>query len=150
MSNTRHRVGQCIMYLLDRYKKNWVYVSQQKFCDLLESYYQVKITTRTLRYHLKWLETNGYIKRYQNRAQREDGTWFMKVTAVANTLKGYQFWARQKWQYAREKAREFLKKYMPAPPAPQKDDAPGLDEDQRRIFEHKTGQKWVPRKYEYI
>ena len=44
-------------------KKPYVSVPQNVLCELVSKYYRVPVSRRTLNYHLRFLEDNGYIHR---------------------------------------------------------------------------------------
>lgn len=99
--------------ILKKSGKLWIYPSQEKQLELLDKIHDIKIVSRTLRYHHLNHINDGLTKRQIRRLPRDDGTWHMKTTARCYTVSGYQHLLRLGNPWAKDRIERLIRKYGP-------------------------------------
>ena len=77
-----------------KYNTRYCCITQERFLQLLEEFYDVKITRRTLNYHLKELEEGNLIKRFRRVTRNKDGTLRTLPTVYTLGHKAYFLFKR--------------------------------------------------------
>lgn len=73
-------ICQTLIYLSSRNGKSYCFPSQAKLLELLEKYYQVVVSRRTLNRCLKYMEDMGYFQRRRRITKSIDGRYHFKST----------------------------------------------------------------------
>jgi len=89
--NTKLSTLITIAKIISLSKKNYSYLTQQKYIELLLKHHKVKIAPRTLRYHLKGLEDMGMIMRHKRWSRDSTGRVFRRSTAICITIVGAKY-----------------------------------------------------------
>ena len=114
-----YAICQAFYYLNNKFNKGYVLVSQEKLIEILRKYYSVSISLRTLNYHLRKLENEGFITRKKRHARDEKG--HIKFATTLTTLKKNLYSAIFKIGHSLRRAGLKLKKRITQyimPPAP--------------------------------
>jgi len=67
------RILETFFYLCQQSKKDYCWPSQLRLIEILNTVHGISISRRTLNYHLKALETNGFIRRIRRIKRGEKG-----------------------------------------------------------------------------
>ena len=87
--------------LAQKNRKPYVSVPQNVLCELVGKYYRVPVSRRTLNYHLRFLENNGYIRRIRRITRDAYGrlitmpTLYILMSKAQKFLKGLVKFARK-------------------------------------------------------
>lgn len=73
-------VCQTLIYLSSKNGKSYCFPSQTKLLELLEKYYEVAVSRRTLNRCLKYMEEKGFILRRRRITKSVDGRYHFKST----------------------------------------------------------------------
>lgn len=90
-----------IASLANKKRKPYVSVPQAVLCELVAKYYRVPVSRRTLNYHLRFLEDNGYIRRVRRITRDAYGrlvtmpTLYILMPKAQKFLKGLVKFARK-------------------------------------------------------
>lgn len=88
------KILEIFFYLAQKGQKTYCWPSQQKIIEILSNLYDIKISLRTLNYHLASLEEAGFIKRIRRIRQGKDGkiefnsTLYQILKKARKVLKG--------------------------------------------------------------
>jgi len=77
--------------LQEKYNKPYSYPSQFKIISILASHYSFVICRRTLNYHLKYLEFNGFLSRKRRLKRLPNGTLSLATTLYFITKHAYSY-----------------------------------------------------------
>jgi len=103
----------CISKVIEKYGKNYSFATNALYLEHLDKFHQVKISMRTLLYHMKTLRDQGYIKSIRRYGHNPDGTIYRRSSAVCLTVKGYLRLAKQGWTWAVKMANKLGKRFIP-------------------------------------
>jgi len=92
---------ETLVGMANKYAKSYVYPTHKTLLDRLERYHQVKISKRTLTYHLRRLELEGFIQRIRRIRRGKDGRLEGRST-LYKLGKGAKRWARWICKMARD------------------------------------------------
>lgn len=123
-------ICQAFHHLGNKFNKGYVLVSQEKLIKLLRKHYDVSISLRTLNYHLRKLENEGFISRKQRHARDKNG--HIKFATTLTTLKKNLYSAIFKIGHSLHRAGLKLKKWIKKPTLPP---APQVREVEKADFE---------------
>jgi len=74
------RILHIINYLSSSFGKKYCYPSQATLLNLLDSHHGIKISRRSLNYHLRFLEDNNFIHRVRRIPKKAGDVWRFKST----------------------------------------------------------------------
>jgi hypothetical protein len=80
--------------LMDKFNKHYLWISQEKFLELLEKFHDYGIQRRMLCYRLAALERQGFIKRTKRHSRNKMGEFEGKTSIVTITRQGFIHLAR--------------------------------------------------------
>jgi len=83
------RILHIINYLSSHFNKKYCYPSQNSLLDLLKRHHGIEISRRSLNYHLRFLEDNGFIHRVRRIPKKTGEAWLFKSTMYWLKKKAY-------------------------------------------------------------
>jgi hypothetical protein len=101
-------------YLSSTNSKHYCFPSQAKICEILESSYKVKKSTRSLRRYLVWLCSAGLIERRRRIKRLPTGEISFQTSLYFLTKKAYKYLAgclhnlKKCGIYIKERAKKFI------------------------------------------
>lgn len=113
MQTTKIDLLFTIASVINKYGKNYSYATNQLYLDNLAKYHRIKISMRTLLYHMKTLRDEGYIKSIRRYGHELDGTIYRRSSAVCLTVKGYLRLAKNGCAWAYNVANKLGKRFIP-------------------------------------
>lgn len=113
MRSTKLQVLSTLAGVIRKYKNNYCVASQDKICDLVCSWYSVKIKRRMLNYHLADLRKFGLIKTIHRTHRKSDGTICLMTSATCLTSLGYRELWKLGCEWAKKKYDSLIRKYNP-------------------------------------
>lgn len=101
--------------VIEKYKSNWCYASQNTLLNLLEKHQNILIHRRMLNYHLADLRIENLIKTVRRNKRLEDGTLCLLSSATCLTLKGAYLLYKMGSLWALRHLKRLKGKYGPDP-----------------------------------
>lgn len=132
MRSTKVQVLSTLAGVIRKYKNNYCVASQDKLCDLIYSWYWVKIKRRMLNYHLADLRKFGLIKTIHRTHRNSDGTICLMTSATCLTSLGYRELWKLGCEWAKKKYYSLIKTYSPKLNCSKKADSGPQDEELHR------------------
>lgn len=116
MQISKFSILRIIAFNVQRYGKNWCYMSQDKMLKILSSVYNVKIERRNLNYHLASLRDQGLIISIRRTHRNQNGTLCLLSTATCLTQEACKLLIKFGYQYFRKLYASIRKKYWKQTP----------------------------------
>ena len=101
---TTAAILETLVGMASKYRKEYVYPTHKTLLDRLERYHQVKVSKRTLVYHLRRLELEGFIQRIRRIRRGKDGRLEGRATLYKLAKKARR-WVKWICKMARDSVR---------------------------------------------
>lgn len=112
MQISKFSILRIIAFNVQKYGKNYCYMSQDKMLQILDTSYKININRRTLNYHLADLRSQGLILSIRRTHRNKDGTLHLLTTATCVTVKACRLLITFGYHFFRSILKRLTKKYL--------------------------------------
>lgn len=114
MQITKFSILRAIAFNVQKYKKNYCYMSQSKILEVLKTIYDIDINKRSLNYHLADLRSEGFIISIKRTHRNNNGTLCLLSSATCLTQQACKLLVKFGYQYFRKVFQMLRSKYWPS------------------------------------
>ena len=113
MQVSKYAVLCTVAAVIRKYKGTYAYASQAAYLEMLWKYHKIKFSRRQLNYHLADLRKEGFIKSYKRSGRKDDGTVYLKTSAICLTIKGCMMLMNKGYSWAAQHLTRLRKFFVP-------------------------------------